>query len=394
VVRDQRSTVVVVAGLAAHAAHVVADQLMTSEPDTVVVHHDPRSVNEGVVRRTVRTAEDENATALELARCCLSCTLREDILGLVRDLGKQRRYGRIVLHLDPALEPESVCWGLAHILVDDDCVTDHVDIEAVITTIDRASWLGQATSDEPLPELASALGDTDDRTLAQVAVGQVEFADIVVHSDAGPDATDTATKAVLDRLAPLAAQTSLERLDCRTVLASLPAQARRGAVDDAHGPLLRGQPPLDEEAGVAVTLFDQRRPFHPERLHHTLDALLHGVVRTRGRTWIASQPDAALWMESPGGGMRVSYTEPWLAELGGAERADVDWEALHPDHRTRAALRWLVIITHPADPQPITDRLRAALLTDAELADGEQAWRTYPDPFDGSQNEESDMDAA
>lgn len=39
------------------------------------------------------------------------------------------------------------------------------------------------------------------------------------------------------------------------------------------------------------------------------------------------------------------------------------------------------MLTCGADPLEITEALRGALLTDAEVAAGEAAWRRLPDPF-------------
>jgi hypothetical protein len=68
-----------------------------------------------------------------------------------------------------------------------------------------------------------------------------------------------------------------------------------------------------------------------------------------------------------------------------------DWREADPEHRAKASLEWdprfgdraqeLTIVSHLAIPDEITQALQAALLTDEELAEGEQAWARYPDPF-------------
>jgi hypothetical protein len=60
-----------------------------------------------------------------------------------------------------------------------------------------------------------------------------------------------------------------------------------------------------------------------------------------------------------------------------------------------AALRWdpyygdrgqdLAILAHRANPAEITRTLEAALLSDAELAEGQDAWLRLSDPFGGWQ---------
>jgi hypothetical protein len=51
----------------------------------------------------------------------------------------------------------------------------------------------------------------------------------------------------------------------------------------------------------------------------------------------------------------------------------------HPRFGDRA--QDVAVLSHDADPAGIEAALAAALLTDAELAAGEEAWRALPDPF-------------
>lgn len=137
---------------------------------------------------------------------------------------------------------------------------------------------------------------------------------------------------------------------------------------------------------MQLTTFTARRPFRPERLHEAIDVLLEGVVRARGRVWLATRPDAVLWLGSAGGGLEVGHAGEWLA--AGDED---DWRAADPQRRAAADLRWhprwgdrvqeLAILVHDADPDRIDATLRGALLDDRELAAGEAAWRGLPDPL-------------
>ncbi|ASO21353.1 G3E family GTPase [Actinoalloteichus hoggarensis] len=382
---ERRPSLVVVAGLAADAAEQVADRMCG--PATAVIHHDLRLITQGVVRRRLRAYGADVTTAVELAHGCVSCTLREDLLPLVRRLVDDARLSRIVLHLDPVLEPEAVCWALHHVLVDDRPILDDVQMAGVLTVVDERTWLDDAAGDEALAERGRTASIDDERTVAQVLVGQVEFADALVRAHTAEEPwTAARTAAVFDRLAPTAPRAALADLDVDALLARVPAAARRGTVDDAHGPLLRGQPPLDSDCGVHTVLFQERRPFHPGRLHEAIDVLLDGVIRTRARLWLATRPAETLWLESAGGGLRVAPAGPWLA----ASDAEA-WAAASAERQAAAALRWdavygdrvqeFVVITHRADPEEICAALRDALLTDAELAEGAEAWQRYDDPF-------------
>jgi G3E family GTPase len=382
----RRTELLVLAGLHERGVEQVVSRIRTADPGAAVLHHDLRAIADGVVHRRLRRGEHDETTVIELAHGCVSCTLREDLLPTLLGLAGPGGPRRVVLHLDPVLEPEQVCWALAHVPVSGVTVTDVAELRGVVTALDAGSWLADATGEEELGDRGLAVLPDDERTVAQVAVGQVEFADLVVHTGTAGAWELARTDAVLARLAPAALRLRLAELDDRVLLADLPAHARRGRPDDVHGPLLRGCPPLAPDCGVRLLLFSARRPFHPERLHAAVDVLLEGVVRTRGRIWLATRPRAVLWLESAGGGLRIGHAGQWLA--GSDEQA---WDDAPPERRALAALGWhprfgdraqdLVVITHDADPDAVDEALRGALLTDAELAAGEAAWRHLPDPF-------------
>ncbi|WP_020673621.1 ribosome hibernation factor-recruiting GTPase MRF [Amycolatopsis nigrescens] len=391
-----RVPLTLISGLAPEAAGRLADLLRTGRPGTAVVHHDLRHVTSGVVRRRIQLGPRDQLTALELAHGCVSCTLREDLLPLLRKLSSMPQVERIVVRLDEAMEPEPVSWAIRNVLVGDRPVTEDVDLKAVFTVVDCARWLTDVTGDDTLEERSLLASQEDERTVAQVALAQVEFADLLLLSGAATDAWNAAkTCAVLDRVAAGVPRIELSEMDAAgagSLLAAVPPHSRRGEVTDPHGPLLRGQPPLHTDCGIALLTFTAQRPFHPERLHDAIDVLLEGVVRTRGRAWVASQPDVAFWVESAGGGLGIGHAGPWLDAPDGPA-----WAEVSPERRTLASLRWdpvfgdraqeLVVVTDQATPEEIEAALTGALLTDEELAAGLEAWRNYPDPF-GAWHEE------
>jgi G3E family GTPase len=346
-------------------------------PGTLVVEH---RFDGHVVRRTTVALRDGVLTStesgLELAHGCVSCTIRNDLLVLLRQLHRRDDVERIVVHLAPWLEPEPICFAINHVRVrvapgyiDGPAALD-VSIAAVVTCVDSLSWLNQALGE----------GELDDgRTQAQVVIGQAEFADVVVLKRPEPFIV-----AVLRRLSPRA-RVRVGADGIEDALKNLYRDARRGRSDDPHGPLLAGQPPLESRGPINLVEFDARRPFHPQRLHDCVDLLLDGVIRTRGRLWLASQPDRAMWLESAGAGLRVSSAGKWLAVLSGPERdaidaerrafAELGWDDQHGDRHT--AMTILVCGANRAD---ILDGLHGALLTDEEFL-SPQDWIHYDDPF-------------
>ncbi|WP_344996006.1 GTP-binding protein, partial [Tsukamurella soli] len=188
-------------GAAVRAAELAA-------PGTVVLHHDLTGVAEGLVVRTETTwlgdRPDQRISVVALAHGCVSCTLREDLLPLLRTMHRRSGVTRIVLALDPVLEAESVCDAIDHVAVDmvgEVCGPAGRDVEvvAVIGIIDAATWLDDALGEEEVGERYPTSSD-DDRTLAQLALAQVAYADAVVVAGDAPD--PARLRAVVRRLAP------------------------------------------------------------------------------------------------------------------------------------------------------------------------------------------------
>ena len=369
-----RTPVVLVAGQG--GTDRVAGALLR-KPGTLVVKH---RFDGQVVRRTLVVLREGDVVtteeALELAHGCLACTIRNDLLVLLRKLHRRSDVDRIVVHLAPWLEPEPICWAINHTPVRvgpgyfDGPAARDVVIAGVVDCVQTVDWLGQALGDDEL---------SDGRTVAQVVVCQAEFADLLVLNHPDP-----ATLAVLRRLAPRARITvGVGRVEM--ALAHLDDDSRRGRSDHPHAPLLAGLPPLAADGTIRILEFSARRPFRPERLHAAVDVLLDGVIRTRGRLWLANRSDQVMWLESAGGGLRVASAGKWLAAMTSSEVAYVD-----PDRRAFADLMWenrfgdrhtsMTILACGADPVTIADALNGALLTDDEMTHP-QSWGHYHDPF-------------
>jgi G3E family GTPase len=346
-------------------------------PGTVVVGH--RFDGHVVSRTTVMLRDGELSAGeevLELARGCVSCTIRNDLLVLLRKLHRRDDVDRIVVQLAPWMEPEPICWAINYTRVQagpgyvDGPAARDVTIGGVVTCVETVDWLGQALGNDELP---------DGRTVAQVVVGQAEFADLLVLTHPDP-----ATLAVLRRLSPRARITvGIDRVEL--ALAHLDEASRLGRSDDPHAPLLARLPPLAADGAIRILEFSARRPFHPGRLHAAVDLLLDGVVRARGRLWLANRDDQVMWLESAGGGLRVASAGKWLAAMTSSEVAYVD-----PERRAFADLMWehrfgdrhtsMTVVVCGADPADITDALNGALLTNGEMG-RPQTWHRYDDPF-------------
>ncbi len=213
-----RTPVLLVAGQGARTEVV---DLLLRTPGTLAVGY---GTDGHVVLRNVTEMRDEKMLIsqwpIELAGGCVTCTIRNDLLILLRRLHRREDVQRIVVELMDWIDPEPICTAINELpvvvgpgYIDGPAGRDVV-ISGVLTTVDAGRWLSQALGDDELDGV---------RTVAQVSVGQAAFADVLVLSEPHPT-----TLAVLRRLAPRSRITvGLDNVE--TALANLDPQARRGS---------------------------------------------------------------------------------------------------------------------------------------------------------------------
>ena len=392
---DTRPRVTVLAGFSAEATAAVGRSLLVTDRRLLLVTHDLRLLREGVVRRTVSTADTVlEDTLVDLLHGCVSCTLREDVLPTLLRLARQRPDSDILLALPPVIEPETVAAAGSHA-----GAAEVLCFDSYVTVVEAAGFLDDLATTDDLRDRGRHAADEVRRGVADVVVRQVEYADtIVVWGRPQYDVLDDARlAALLHRLAPWATHLRVgdtPAIDCTALAARLRHTGRHDPqVPGMLGRALAGFPiGIDDPAGehgANSLLFDSRRPFHPARLYEALGDLTGEALRGRGQLWLASQPDAAIGWESAGGGIRLGALGPWLdarpverrpeASILRRLAADLDWDPYYGDRRTVLALVGLHL-----DTGAITARLTGCLLTDHELADGSDSWAGLPDPFAGS----------
>ncbi|MFV2103064.1 CobW family GTP-binding protein [Micromonospora sp. LOL_024] len=395
---DTRPSLTVLSGFWPAATFAVARALLAADPSLLLVRHDLTGIRDGVVRRVIRCGagimEDEQ---VELRHGCVSCTLRLDVLPTLVRLTRSHPGRDLVLMLPEVVEPEAVAAACAHCLVDGAPITELIRIDSYVTVLDAEHLLDGLASTDDLRTLGIHAAEDDHRSLADVVVRQIEFADTLVLWGQSKDGEfDTSRLSILlQRMAPWAAHVRVDGdlVDARTLTRQLRHTHRHRP--ETPGVLARGlqgytlgahEP--NPDCGVVSAVFRARRPFHPQRLHDVLEEVNAEVIRSRGHFWLASQPDTVVAWEFAGGGLSMGSLGHWLVTM-----PEERWEHVNDQRRLAAALEWdpyygdrhqhLVFIGLDVDPVELHRTLANCLLTDAELTDGEEGWRTYHDPFAG-----------
>ncbi|MFI6823141.1 CobW family GTP-binding protein [Micromonospora sp. NPDC050187] len=395
---DTRPSLTVLSGLWPAATFAVARTLLAADPSLLLVRHDLTRLRDGVVRRVVRSGtgvvEDEQ---VDLRHGCVSCTLREDVLPTLVRLARDNPGHDLALMLPEVVEPEAVAAACTHCLVDGAPITDLIHVDSYVTVLDAEHLLDALASTDDLRALGIHAAEDDHRALADVVVRQIEYADtLVLWGQSREGAFDTSRLTVLlARMAPWAAQFRVDGDLVDAVALTRQLRHTHRHRPETPGVLARGLQgyPLgthepEADCGVVSTIFRARRPFHPQRLHDVLEDVNAEMIRSRGHLWLASQPDTVVAWEFAGGGLAMGSLGHWLVSL-----PQDRWEHVGDQRWLAAALEWdpyygdrhqhLVFIGLDVDPVELHRTLAGCLLTDAELADGEETWRGYHDPFAG-----------
>jgi G3E family GTPase len=133
---------------------------------------------------------------VEMSNGCICCTLREDLLVEVARLAGEGRFDYLLIESTGISEPMPVA---ATFLFADELGTslEHVArLDTMLTVVDASRFLEHFEILEELAQLGVARDDEDDRTVVDLLVDQVEFADVIVISKPDLVAVDDLARVV------------------------------------------------------------------------------------------------------------------------------------------------------------------------------------------------------
>ncbi|MCV7172554.1 GTP-binding protein [Mycobacterium manitobense] len=303
---------------------------------------------------------------VELTNGCICCTLREDLVEAVGELARQQRFDQLVIESTGISEPMPVAATFSWEFDDGFSLARVARLDTLVTVVDASTFLSEIAKGEALADRDMTAGEGDARSVADLLVDQVEFADVILlnKTDLVPPARLGAVETMVRRLNPTAKILHTQRgvVDIGEVIDTGlfdPAAAAEAPAWDEE--IADGHTPETEEYGIASMTFRADRPFHPQRLFDALDEV-RGVLRSKGFCWIASRPEiAAIWSQA-GPNLVIEPAQFWSAT------------ELQPGQE-------IVLIGVRLDRDRIQALLVSALLTDDEVALGAQGWATMPDPL-------------
>jgi G3E family GTPase len=246
---------------------------------------------------------------VEMTNGCICCTLRDDLLEEVDRLARAGRFDYLLIESSGISEPMPVAATFSFPRDDGVTLGELARLDTMVTVVDAANFLPELTGGDGLAERGLDQYEDDERTVSDLLMDQIEFADVIVLNklDLVPAEDADRLRAALVRLNPVARIVPATRgaVELRDVLGTglfdvERAQQAPGWVMELNGDHV----PETEEYGISSTVFRSDRPFHPGRLWNLVTEQLDSgrfgqVLRSKGFFWLASRPRVTgLWSQA------------------------------------------------------------------------------------------------
>ncbi|MCF5177093.1 GTP-binding protein [Pseudomonas sp. PA-6-1D] len=329
---------------------------------------------------------------VEMSNGCICCTLREDLLEEVTKLAKEGRFDYLLIESTGISEPLPVAETFTFRDENEQSLADIARLDTMVTVVDGMNFLLDYQAAESLASRGETLGEDDERSITDLLIEQIEFADVILISkiDLISSREREELMAILERLNAQAEiiPMVMGEVPLNKILTTVRFDFERAAQAPGWLQELRGEHvPETEEYGIASTAYRARRPFHPQRFFDFIDRpWVNGkLLRSKGFFWLASKhQDAGSWSQA-GGLMRHGFAGRWWRFVPKSQWPQDEesvaaimgnWQLSTGDCRQE-----LVFIGQNIDFAQMRAELDACLLNDEEMAQGVEGWRQLADPF-------------
>ena len=331
---------------------------------------------------------------VEMTNGCICCTLRDDLLAEVQKLAAEGRFDYLLIEGTGIAEPLPVASTFSFRDEDGVSLSDVARLDTMVTVVDAVNLLRDYGSNDFLRDRGENAGAEDTRTLVDLLVEQIEFADVVVinkASDVAPEHLALVRSVVRSLNADARIiETSHSKVALSDVLDTNQFDEEKAERHPLWYKELYGaheHVPETEEYGIASFVYRARRPFDPQRFNAFVNATWPGLIRAKGHFWLATRPDWVGEFSLAGAVAHVGAMGFWWAAVPKKRWPDMPefrdrlhgvWSEVWGDRRQE-----LVFIGTGMDEAAIRAALDACLVeTGRENRPFDPApYRQLPDPF-------------
>lgn len=327
---------------------------------------------------------------VEMSNGCICCTLREDLLIEVNRLANQGKFDYLLIESTGISEPLPVAETFTFEDDNGNSLSKITKLDSMITVVDAYNFMSDYSSEDSLEERGESLGEEDERTVVDLLIEQVEFSNIIIVNK-----TDLVKAEKLDELKNILYRFNPEakiifsefgKVNLDEILNTNLFDFEKASLAPGWLKEIRGEHiPETIEYGISSFVYRARIPFHPKRFWDLIHTEWEGVIRSKGFFWLASRMDFIGQWSQAGPSCRYEAAGVWWSCVPSTEWPDDEilfqeinstFSGKYGDRRQE-----IVIIGIKMDKEELVEKFEKCLLTEEEISFGEEAWKSFEDPF-------------
>ena len=259
---------------------------------------------------------------VEMSNGCICCTLREDLLEQVRQLSREKRFDYLLIESTGISEPLPVATTFDFRDENEQSLSDVARLDTMVTVVDAANLIKNYSSTDFLKDKGEVAGEGDERTLVDLLVEQIEFANVILLNKVDL-VTEKELKIIRAVIRGLNAKAKIIETNHSKVAMNEVMNTNLYDLKEAQNHPLWAQElynpddhtPETEEYGVTSFVYRARDPFDPEKIHSFFNQEWPGVIRAKGFFWISSRPNFVGEVSQAGAFVRHQGIGKWWAAV-------------------------------------------------------------------------------